>query len=165
MQKSILALDQGTTSSRAIVFGHDGLPVARSQHEFPQHFPQPGWVEHDALDIWRTQLACARDALHQAGLDASQVAAIGIANQREATVLWGRASGEPVARPRVTDTTALGAAYLAGLAVGVWDSVDDTARQWRAERCFEPMMDAGRRQELMHRWARAVVHARDWAQD
>jgi len=98
MQKFILALDQGTTSSRAIVFDHEGVPVARSQHEFPQHFPQPGWVEHDALDIWRSQLACGREALAQVGIVPSQVAAIGIANQRETTVLWDRATGEPVAR-------------------------------------------------------------------
>jgi glycerol kinase len=98
MQKYILALDQGTTSSRAIVFDHEGLPVASSQHEYPQHFPQPGWVEHDALDIWHSQLACAREALRQARIDARQVAAIGIANQRETTVLWDRATGEPVAR-------------------------------------------------------------------
>ncbi|MCD2518072.1 glycerol kinase GlpK [Massilia sp. G4R7] len=98
MQKFILALDQGTTSSRAIVFDHEGMPVASSQHEYPQHFPQPGWVEHDALDIWHSQLACAREALAQANIAASQVAAIGIANQRETTVLWDRASGEPVAR-------------------------------------------------------------------
>ncbi len=98
MQKYILALDQGTTSSRAIVFDHGGRAIACSQQEYPQHFPQPGMVEHDALDIWHTQLACARDALRQARIEGSQVAAIGIANQRETTVLWDRATGEPVAR-------------------------------------------------------------------
>ncbi len=98
MQQYILALDQGTTSSRAILFDRAGQPVASSQHEYPQHFPQPGWVEHDALDIWHSQLACAREVLRQAGVQASQVAAIGIANQRETTVLWDRATGEPVAR-------------------------------------------------------------------
>jgi len=98
MQQYILALDQGTTSSRAIVFDRAGLPVATSQHEYPQHFPQPGWVEHDALDIWHSQLACAREALQAAGIDGRQLAAVGIANQRETTVLWDRASGEPVAR-------------------------------------------------------------------
>jgi glycerol kinase len=97
MQKYILALDQGTTSSRAILFDRAGQPVACSRHEYPQHFPQPGWVEHDALDIWHSQLACAREALRLAGVDASQVAAIGIANQRETTVLWDRVTGEPVA--------------------------------------------------------------------
>ncbi|OON64304.1 glycerol kinase [Massilia sp. KIM] len=97
MDRYILALDQGTTSSRAIVFDHEGLPVASCQREFPQHFPQPGWVEHDPLDIWRSQRDCAREALGQAGIRPQQVAAIGIANQRETTVLWDRATGEPVA--------------------------------------------------------------------
>lgn len=93
----ILALDQGTTSSRAILFDRNGLPAASCQREFPQHFPQPGWVEHDARDIWSSQLACARAAIAQAGIRASQIAAIGIANQRETAILWDRASGEPVA--------------------------------------------------------------------
>lgn len=93
----ILALDQGTTSSRAILFNRDGLPAASCQKEFPQHFPQPGWVEHDARDIWSSQLACAREAIVQAGIRPSQIAAIGIANQRETAILWDRASGEPVA--------------------------------------------------------------------
>ncbi|MCA1857068.1 glycerol kinase GlpK [Massilia oculi] len=98
MQQYILALDQGTTSSRAILFDRAGLPVASCQQEYPQHFPQPGWVEHDALDIWHSQLACARAVLRQAGVDGAQVAALGIANQRETTILWDRATGEPVAR-------------------------------------------------------------------
>ena len=97
MTHYILALDQGTTSSRAIVFDRTGLPVASCQREFPQHFPQPGWVEHDPRDIWHSQLACAREVLAQSGIQASQIAAIGIANQRETTVLWDRVSGEPVA--------------------------------------------------------------------
>ena len=93
----ILALDQGTTSSRAILFDRAGQPVASAQQEFPQHFPHPGWVEHDASDLWSTQLACARQVLADARIDAAQVAGIGIANQRETTVLWDRASGAPVA--------------------------------------------------------------------
>jgi glycerol kinase len=97
MQQYILALDQGTTSSRAILFDRQGQVVACAQQEFPQHFPQPGWVEHDALDIWNSQLACAREVLRQAGVSAQQVAAIGIANQRETTVVWDRATGEPIA--------------------------------------------------------------------
>jgi glycerol kinase len=92
----ILALDQGTTSSRAIVFDVRGEVVAFDQREFPQHFPQPGWVEHDPLDIWRSQLGVARGALRNASLSASDVVAIGITNQRETTVLWDRATGEPV---------------------------------------------------------------------
>jgi len=94
----ILALDQGTTSSRAILFDRQGQVAACAQQEFPQHFPQPGWVEHDALDIWDSQLACARRVLRDGGVDASQIAAIGIANQRESTVVWDRATGEPIAR-------------------------------------------------------------------
>jgi len=94
----ILALDQGTSSSRAIVFHRSGRIVAQAQREFTQHFPQPGWVEHDALEIWSSQLAVARQALTSAGLAATDIAAIGIANQRETTVLWRRNSGQPVHR-------------------------------------------------------------------
>jgi len=93
----ILALDQGTTSSRAILFGRDGLPVACAQQEFPQHFPSPGLVEHDPRDIWESQLAVARQVLREQGVSAAQIAGIGIANQRETTILWDRKSGEPVA--------------------------------------------------------------------
>ncbi len=92
----VLALDQGTTSSRAMVFGTDGAIKGRAQREFRQIFPQPGWVEHDAIEIWEGQLACARDAIAAAGLKASQLAAIGITNQRETVVVWDRASGVPV---------------------------------------------------------------------
>ena len=94
----VLALDQGTSSSRSIVFNERGQPVAMAQREFTQHFPQPGWVEHDAQEIWRTQLATAQEALALAGLAARDLAAIGITNQRETTVLWDRATGEPVHR-------------------------------------------------------------------
>ena len=96
MSRFILALDQGTTSSRAIVFDQAGVPVARSQQEFRQIFPQPGWVEHDADEIWATQLACAREVLALAGAQAGDVAAIGVTNQRETVVLWDRATGRPV---------------------------------------------------------------------
>ena len=95
--KAILALDQGTTSSRAIVFGHDGLIRGIAQQEFRQIFPQPGWVEHDPLEIWRTQRDVASQALAAAGLAAAEIAAIGITNQRETTLLWERSTGRPVA--------------------------------------------------------------------
>jgi glycerol kinase len=95
--KAILAFDQGTTSSRAIAFGRDGRVLASAQQEFRQIFPRPGWVEHDADEIWRTQRDVAAQALAQAGLAAAEVAAIGITNQRETTVLWDKASGRPVA--------------------------------------------------------------------
>ena len=77
---AVLALDQGTTSSRAIVFGHDGTILGSAQEPFPQHYPEPGWVEHDPEDIWGTQLRCARAALNQAGLEPGNLAAIGVAN-------------------------------------------------------------------------------------
>ena len=94
--KHILALDQGTTSSRAIVFDHSGAVVATAQQEFRQLFPRPGWVEHDAQEIWATQLNVATQALRQTGLTASDIAAIGITNQRETTVVWDRATGKPI---------------------------------------------------------------------
>jgi glycerol kinase len=94
----VLALDQGTTSSRAIVFNLLGQVVAVAQEEFTQFFPKPGWVEHDADEIWRTQLAVARTALRRARLKASDVAAIGITNQRETAVVWDKETGEPVHR-------------------------------------------------------------------
>ena len=92
----ILALDQGTTSSRAIVFDRAGAIKAAAQKEFRQIFPQPGWVEHDANEIWETQVRVAAEAIARAGISARDIAAIGITNQRETTVVWERASGKPV---------------------------------------------------------------------
>ncbi|HEX4141749.1 MAG TPA: glycerol kinase GlpK [Candidatus Methylacidiphilales bacterium] len=96
MKKYILAFDQGTTSSRAIVFDHDGSIVAVAQKEFKQHFPQPGWVEHDANEIWATQSGVAAEAMTKAKLKTRDIAAIGITNQRETAVVWNRETGEPV---------------------------------------------------------------------
>jgi len=93
----ILALDQGTTSSRALLFGPEGTVVDLAQREFAQSFPRPGWVEHDALEIWTSQLAVAREVLARAGCRPGDIRAIGITNQRETTVLWDRATGEPLA--------------------------------------------------------------------
>src|SRR5262245_18859122 len=93
----ILALDQGTTSSRAILFDHGGAIKGVAQREFRQIFPQPGWVEHDAAEIWTTQAGVAVEVLAGAGLRAKDVAAIGITNQRETTVVWDRRTGTPVA--------------------------------------------------------------------
>ena len=92
----LLALDQGTSSSRSIVFDRDGHVVAMAQREFRQIYPQPGWVEHDPRDLWTTQLETAREALAQAGLKASDIRAVGITNQRETTLLWNRRTGAPV---------------------------------------------------------------------
>ncbi len=92
----LLALDQGTSSSRSIVFNALGQVVAQAQQELAQQFPQPGWVEHDPLDIWRTQLATARQAMTNAGISAYEVSAVGITNQRETTVVWHRRTGLPI---------------------------------------------------------------------
>jgi len=92
----LLALDQGTTSSRSILFDEGGRAVAAAQEEFPQIYPRPGWVEHDPETIWTTQLSTARRALAEAGVRASEVAAIGITNQRETTIVWDRATGRPI---------------------------------------------------------------------
>jgi len=96
MDKYILALDQGTTSSRAIVFNLHGIPISSAQKEFTQIYPQPGWVEHDAGEIWSTQAGVALEAITRAGIESSQIAAIGITNQRETTVLWNKLTGKPV---------------------------------------------------------------------
>jgi glycerol kinase len=95
-ERYILALDQGTTSSRAILFDHAGTPVAKAQQEFAQLYPHPGWVEHDPMVIIESQLRVAREALRQRSLKPEDIAAIGIANQRETTIVWDRATGQPV---------------------------------------------------------------------
>ena len=92
----LLALDQGTSSSRSIVFDTRGQIVAMAQQELPQIYPQPGWVEHDPMAIWQTQLGTARDALAQAAISARDIHAIGITNQRETTVVWNRRTGVPL---------------------------------------------------------------------
>lgn len=96
MEKYILSLDQGTTSSRAIVFDHTGRIVSSAQKEFTQHFPQAGWVEHDPNEIWSTQAGVAAEATVKAGINGTGIAAIGITNQRETTIVWNRATGQPV---------------------------------------------------------------------
>jgi len=96
MPKYILAFDQGTTSSRAIIFDHQGNILSVAQKEFKQIFPQPGWVEHDPNEIWSTQLGVAAEAITKAGLSVKDIAAIGITNQRETTVVWDRATGKPI---------------------------------------------------------------------
>ena len=96
MGKYILALDQGTSSSRAIVFNHSGDICSVAQKEFTQHFPKPGWVEHDPKEIWSSQYSVMLDALRQVGTSGGDIAAIGITNQRETTIVWDAATGEPI---------------------------------------------------------------------
>jgi len=96
MNQYILSFDQGTTSSRAIVFDKSGAIISVAQKEFSQIFPQPGWVEHDANEIWSTQLGVAAEAITKAGLTVKHIAAIGITNQRETTVVWDKKTGQPI---------------------------------------------------------------------
>ena len=95
-KRYVLALDQGTTSSRAILFDHEQHMVGVSQQEFTQHYPQPGWVEHDPMEIWSSQYGVMTEVLARAGIEPSQLAAIGITNQRETTIIWDRATGRPI---------------------------------------------------------------------
>lgn len=96
MEKFIMAIDQGTTSSRAILFSHDLKIVQTAQREFTQYFPKPGWVEHDANEIWLSVLSCMTDCIVQAGIDPGDVAGLGITNQRETTVVWNKETGLPI---------------------------------------------------------------------
>jgi glycerol kinase len=98
MSRYVLALDQGTTSSRSVLIDHAGSLVAMAQQEFPQHFPHPGWVEHDPEQLWQSQVATIRAVMASAGARYSELAAVGISNQRETTLLWDKASGLPLAR-------------------------------------------------------------------
>jgi glycerol kinase len=121
MDTYVLALDQGTTSSRAILFDRQARVKAVAQREFRQIYPQPGWVEHDPLEIWESQLAVAREAIASAGLTAAQIAAIGIANQRETTVVWDRRTGTPVHNAIVWQCRR-SAAICDALKAGGWES-------------------------------------------
>lgn len=96
MEKYMLALDQGTTSSRAIIFNHKGEIVETGQKEFEQFFPKPGWVEHDANEIWTSILSCISEALRKSDVNPEQIAGIGITNQRETTVVWDKQTGKPI---------------------------------------------------------------------
>ena len=96
MTKYLLTIDQGTTSSRAIIFDSIGTPLWQAQKEFRQIYPQDGWVEHDPEEIWESTLRVCRQALTEGGLGANDIAAIGITNQRETTLLWDRATGKPI---------------------------------------------------------------------
>lgn len=96
MSRYVLAIDQGTTSSRAILFDQQTNVVASGQQEFPQHFPASGWVEHNPEDIWTSTIATCKEAIENAGADISDIVAIGITNQRETTIVWDRETGEPL---------------------------------------------------------------------
>lgn len=183
MSRFVMALDQGTTSSRAILFDADGAIVAIDQHEFTQHFPKPGWVEHDADEIWQSQLRAGRGVLEKAGASGADVAAIGITNQRETAVVWDRTSGEPIHRaivwqsrqtaPICEELRARGLedevrartglvidAYFSGSKVRfILDAVDDAqARAERGELCFGTV-DSW----LLSRLTKGSVHATEYS--
>src|SRR5665647_2215483 len=303
MAEFILAFDQGTTSSRAIIFDRNGLPLTVAQKEFTQYYPKPGWVEHDPDEIWSTQAGVAVEAITKAGIEAANIAAIGITNQRETTVVWNRRTGKPVynaivwqdrrtadfcdqlkkdgksptvlektgliidayfsatkikdsdgvyfvpafagldaphwqqhargtlvgitrgttsahiaraaldsiayqtlevllamqndsgidirelrvdggatvnnqlmqiqsdllqvnvVRPKITEITALGAAYLAGLAVNYWSDINELKQQWQIDRIFSPKIESEENHSLIKGWHRAVNAAKAWADD
>ena len=98
MDKYILATDQGTTSTRALIFDKSGIAVSSGQHELTQHFPADGWVEHDAIEIWETTLKSCYTAIKQTNIGFNDIACIGITNQRETTVVWDRQTGKPIYR-------------------------------------------------------------------
>ena len=105
MAKYVMALDAGTTSNRCILFNEKGEMCSSAQKEFTQYFPKPGWVEHDAREIWSTQIGVAVEAMSKIGAAASDIAAIGITNQRETAIVWDKATGEPVCPVSYTHLT------------------------------------------------------------
>ena len=190
-KKYVLALDQGTTSSRAIIFDKDQKIVAMAQKEFTQHYPKEGWVEHDAVEIYSSQYGVMIEAIVKSGINVEEIAGIGITNQRETTVLWEKDTGiqlsvlnadggasrdaflmqfqadildKKVQRPIVKETTALGAAYLAGLATGLWNSRDELKTGDWCDTVFTPDMDSDRREKLVKGWHKAVGRSLDWAE-
>ncbi|MEG0369548.1 MAG: FGGY family carbohydrate kinase, partial [Hungatella sp.] len=96
MTKYMMAMDQGTTSSRCILFDRGGNIISSAQKEFPQIFPRPGWVEHNPMDIWSSQLSVAMEAMAKIGAGTDDIAGIGITNQRETTIIWDKKTGEPI---------------------------------------------------------------------
>ena len=107
MSKYIMAMDAGTTSNRCILFNKKGQVCSVAQREFTQYFPHPGWVEHDADEIWACQLGVAVEAMNKIGASAEDIAAIGITNQRETAIVWDRKTGEPVYKPSSGNAAAL----------------------------------------------------------
>jgi glycerol kinase len=146
MTSHLLAIDQGTTSSRATVFRADYTVAAIAQQEIPQHFPQSSWVEHDPEDWWRTVVATGREAIAMAGLAARDFAAIGITNQRETMPVWDRtAASRSTTMQRLADIlgapVVLGAAYLAGLQSGLCSDPPAFGAGWALDRRFTAAMD------------------------
>lgn len=144
MASYLLSIDQGTTSSRAILFDRDGRGVAVAQEEFPQHFPHDGWVEHNPEDLWESVLRTCRQVLDKAGVDASAVAAIGITNQRETTLMWDRHTGEPIYNAIVWQDRRTAEACQA-----LTDAGHDTLIRERSGLVIDPYFSASKLQWLL----------------
>lgn len=178
-QKYIMALDAGTTSNRCILFDARGEMCSVAQKEFTQYFPKPGWVEHDANEIWTTQLGVALSAMNEVGASAEDIAAIGITNQRETTIVWDRDTGEPVYHAIVwqcrrtseycDELKARGLTDLirqkTGLAVGYWSSTEDVLQNWSVDREFMPGIPDDERTRRLKGWNKAVRCSYGWAKE
>lgn len=184
MSKYIIALDQGTTSSRCIIFDYYGKIAAKAQKEITQIFPKPGWVEHDPMEIYKTQLEVISEAIKASNAKMDEFVAIGITNQRETTVVWNKETGKPIynaivwqcrrtakmidklnedgLKQKVIETTALGAAYLAGLAIGFWKSKEEIKNNWLLNKEFKPVIDNTQRDQLLTNWHKAIRLALLW---
>ena len=195
MAEYVGAIDQGTTSSRFILFDRDGRIVQVDQREHEQITPRAGWVEHDPKEVWRRTREVIGGAMASSDCEAGDIAAIGITNQRETTVVWDRETGEPVYNAIVwqdtrtgalvrefagdegvdrlrditdlplTETTALGAAYAAGLASGFWSDQDELRERWSEDKRWEPAMDGEERDREYAKWKKAVERTLDWADE
>jgi glycerol kinase len=181
----IAAIDQGTTSSRFIVFDNSGRIASVAQKEHEQIYPRAGWVEHDAEEIWRRTQEVIVEAMQLRGFRPKDIAAIGITNQRETTVVWNRKTSKPVYNALVWQdtrveeevaqfarngvrpvtrgaTTALGSVYAAGLAVGFFPDSNALRANWAADHTWNPVMEAGKREGMYRMWKRAVTKSFDW---
>lgn len=165
MKKYIMALDAGTTSNRCIIFDKRGRIVSLAQKEFSQIFPHPGWVEHDATEIWSTQLGVCIEALAKINGQASDIAASGASANSFLMQFQADMIQTEVQRPKTLETTALGAAYLAGLGVGFWESLDEIKDNWSIDKLFEPQIIKEERDNKYRNWKRAVNRSFDWAKD
>ena len=154
-KKYMLALDQGTTSSRCILFDKQGNICSMAQKEFEQIYPQAGWVEHDPMEIWASQLSVATEAISKIGASNND-----FLMQFQADIL-----NVDVLRPKCVETTALGAAYLAGLAVGYWKDIDDIRKNWALSRVFHADVPEEQRSRKLEGWKRAVRCALAWTEE
>ena len=186
MKKYIIALDQGTTSSRAIIFDKEQNILDVSQKEFTQIYPNAGWVEHNPLEIWASQYGVLQEVMAKTNITQEEIAAIGITNQRETTIVWDKNTGEPVYNAIVwqcrrtaaiveelkkdtefnyyirENTGLLLDAYLAGLAVGFWESKEEIAKAWSVSQAYTPNLDEDKKEKLYRGWKKAVERAKGW---